>query len=76
MLGSVYQWMADRYDEKYYTAASVNDPPGAASGDHRALRGSSGSYGERVVRASFRASGLSDGQAKRADIIGFRCVGE
>jgi formylglycine-generating enzyme required for sulfatase activity len=73
MLGSVYQWVWDRYDEKYYTPAPVTDPSGPATGDARALRSGSWLSSARDVRASGRGRLPPAG---RAYVIGFRCVGE
>jgi len=73
MLGSLWQWVADRYDAGYYKPGSVTDPLGPATGDYRALRGGSWVSGARFVRASNR---YGDPPADRGDGIGVRCVGE
>jgi formylglycine-generating enzyme required for sulfatase activity len=70
MLGSVEQWMSDWYDEKYYTSASVTDPPGASTGDTRALRGG---FWNDNPRVSSRFDNRID---LRYHIQGLRCVGE
>ncbi len=73
MLGSVWQWTADWYGAKYYTLAAVTDPPGAAGGETRALRGGSWVGVPLFVRASYR-DGLQP--ANRGSNVGFRCIGE
>jgi len=73
MLGSVWEWVTDWYDERYYTAPESRDPQGPVGGDSRVLRGGSWLYGASFARASTRfklqpASSYSD--------FGFRCVRE
>ena len=71
MLGSVWEWTADWYGERYYDQRVARDPQGPASGDKRTARG--GSYSWLDVRVSQRDSvgpgvGYGDG--------GLRCAGE
>jgi len=73
MLGNVWQWVNDWYDEKYYQSSSSQDPPGPTSGQLRVLRGGSWLDDPRTVRVSGR-NGLNP--AVRYLDLGFRFGGE
>jgi formylglycine-generating enzyme required for sulfatase activity len=71
MLGNVWQWTAGWYGD--YQPGAHSDPPGAASGQYRALRGGSWYNDSRLARVSYRGR-YAPGD--RLNVIGLRCVGE
>jgi formylglycine-generating enzyme required for sulfatase activity len=73
MLGNVWGWVNDRYDEKYYQHSPSQDPTGPVSGALRVLRGGSWLETARNVRVSNR---VSANPAGRHSDNGFRCGGE
>jgi formylglycine-generating enzyme required for sulfatase activity len=73
MLGNVWEWVNDWYDQNYYQSSPSQDPQGPASGQYRILRSGSWSYFPRFVRVSHRlGSDPTDGGSG----VGFRCGGE
>jgi len=72
MLGNVFEWVNDRYGEKYYQSSPTQDPTGPASGGFHVLRGGSWGQNPECVRVSFRSRG--DFVSAFFD-IGFRCGG-
>jgi formylglycine-generating enzyme required for sulfatase activity len=73
MHGNVWEWVADRYDDKYYQSSPAQDPPGPSSGESRVLRGGSFNSVDRLERVSVR---MGDVPAFRYANVGFRCVRE
>jgi formylglycine-generating enzyme required for sulfatase activity len=74
MLGNVWEWVNDWYDQNYYQSSPSQDPQGPASGGERVLRGGSWSHLPRLVRVSDRIYIPFPGN--RSLNIGFRCGGE
>ena len=73
MVGNVWEWTLDWYDKNYYQGASLKNPTGPASGDHKVIRGGSWSKRPAIARVAGRMA-LSPSQ--RSNSLGFRCVGE
>ena len=71
VLGNVWEWVNDWYDENYYQNSSSQDPPGPANGQLRVLRGGSWVNFPVYVRVSFRSRNFP---LNRSFNIGFRCV--
>jgi len=74
MLGNVFEWVQDWYDEEYYTSSPGTDPQGLESGAYRVFRGGSwGSYA-RACRLSIRGYGSP---SFNGSFLGFRlCLTE
>ena len=71
MLGNVWVWVSDWYDDKYYQRTPGVDPQGPPSGQYRGLRG--GTAGDEDPRVSCRGKGLAGFLYYN---VGFRCVRE
>lgn len=71
MAGNVAEWVADTYDEKYYSKTPYRDPKGPDEGQNRVIRG--GSWRESPAGA--RLAKRFQARMWRTDAtIGFRCV--
>jgi formylglycine-generating enzyme required for sulfatase activity len=73
VLGNVYEWVNDWYDENYYRSSPAQDPQGPGSGQRRLARGGSSCHHSSSVRLSYRAA---FDPAVRDLNFGFRCGGE
>jgi formylglycine-generating enzyme required for sulfatase activity len=73
MLGNVWEWVEDWYDEKYYEKSPSTDPSGPALRKFRVVRGGSWSDESRDLRSSYRGRVEP---VSRIVVIGFRCARE
>jgi formylglycine-generating enzyme required for sulfatase activity len=70
MLGNVWEWVQDWYDEDYYQYSPPVDPQGPDAGAHRVSRGGGWNNDAQNVRAAYRYSSLP---GNRHVTLGFRC---
>jgi formylglycine-generating enzyme required for sulfatase activity len=73
MLGNIWEWVNDSYDDTYYVNSPFADPTGPATRRYRVLRGGSGFSKSTNLRASCRDQQRFD--FSNLD-LGFRCVWE
>ncbi len=72
MIGNVWEWVHDWYDEDYYENSPSEDPAGPETADSRVMRGGSWySRFEYTLRSSSRGGLLPSNQL---DFNGFRCA--
>ena len=70
MTGNVAEWVQDKYDKAYYSRGPAIDPPGAASGFNRVLRGGSWGSDPFYCRVTARDNGGENHRKNSRD--GFR----
>jgi serine/threonine-protein kinase len=71
MSGNASEWVADWYDEDYYSMPSGNNPQGPATGEHKVRRGCSWRCSLEDMDAANRGWASPD---YSWDITGFRCA--
>ncbi len=71
IVGNVWEWVADWYDDNYYNQSPSYEPTGPLTGEYRVLRGGSyldNEYSVRCAKRSFSEPG------ERYAEVGFRCA--
>ena len=71
MAGSLYEWVADWYDDEYYAKAPSQNPRGPSEGTQKVQRGGSYTNNPYRLRASFRTK---DNPTEARPNVGFRCA--
>ena len=71
MAGNIWEWVADWYDEDYYTDSPFETPIGPPNGTERAQRGGAWIDNESWVRTTVRHA---TSPLVRCDDLGFRCA--
>lgn len=69
MLGNVWEWCEDRYDENYYDKSPKNNPIGPSYGSYRVMRGGFWGSEPSDLRCANRSREAPQG---RGDTYGFR----
>jgi len=73
MHGNVWEWVSDRYGERFYEESATNDPRGPAEGHRRVRRGGAWNSFPLWSRASFRNWNTP---SSRCVNLGFRVAAE
>ena len=72
MIGNVWEWVNDSYQDDYYSVSPLDNPMGPDVGNLKSIRGGSYDFGAPgLLNAWFRNS-FDNGD--RSESLGFRCV--
>jgi formylglycine-generating enzyme required for sulfatase activity len=71
MAGSLYEWVADWYDDEYYAKTPSQNPRGPSEGTQKVQRGGSYTNNPYRLRATFRTK---DNPTEAHPNVGFRCA--
>ena len=71
LAGNVKEWVADWYQDDYYSESPEMNPEGPADGVRKVLRGGSWNSNEFTIRSSYRSFQLENDSS---DQTGFRCL--
>jgi formylglycine-generating enzyme required for sulfatase activity len=71
MLGSVFQWVADWYDDHYYQTAPAVNSPGPPTGTYKVFRGGSWASLQSYLHTAWR---VAQRPTYTSNTVGFRCA--
>jgi formylglycine-generating enzyme len=73
MLGNVWEWVEDWFQNHYYQISPDDNPPGPASGSEKVFRGGSWSNSLKYLNLVYRNRHIPQDSH---GLVGFRCVFE